>query len=274
MRSHGTGVRNPALTVRLLTLADPRFDLERIMKSKLRRVPAIDKCFAILELLAQSKAPMGISEISRKLDLSKSSVFCAVYTLKDLNVLEKQPDGKFVFGTRLYILGNMVGGRSALLQTAHPYLRAINERTELSAFLGLRSDRQAILIDKADSAYGIIVSSEIGMQMPVLAGAGIKAMLSQLSNEEIDEILARTELKRYTSYSITDKVAYKKEILEVRRQGTAYDKEEYIEGVVAFAIPDQRKWQECPSCHLGCRPKHEELNTSIVEISKVSQRDF
>ena len=161
----------------------------------------------------------------------------AVYTLKDLNVLERQPDGKFVFGTRLYILGNMAGGRSALLQTAQPYLRAISERTKLSAFLGLRSDRQAILIDKADSAYGINVSSEIGMQMPVLAGAGIKAMLSQLSNEEIDEILARTELKRYTSYSIIDKVAYKKEILEVRRQGIAYDKEEYIEGVVAFAVP-------------------------------------
>jgi DNA-binding IclR family transcriptional regulator len=36
------------------------------------------------------------------------------------------------------------------------------------------------------------VSSEIGMQMPILAGAGIKATLSQLSDEGIDEILART----------------------------------------------------------------------------------
>ena len=113
----------------------------------------------------------------------------------------------------------------------------INERTKLSVFLGLRSDRQAILIDKADSAYDLKVSSEIGMQMPILAGAGIKAMLSQLSDEEIDEILARTELKRYTPYSITDKAVYREEILEVRKQGIAYDKEEYIEGMVAFAVP-------------------------------------
>ena len=56
-------------------------------------------------------------------------------------------------------------------------------------------------------------------------------------DEEIDEILARTELKRYTPYSIIDKAAYKKEILEVRKQGIAYDREEYIEGMVAFAIP-------------------------------------
>jgi IclR family KDG regulon transcriptional repressor len=116
-------------------------------------------------------------------------------------------------------------------------MERINEETKLSAFLGLRSDRQAILIDKVDSAYGIKLSSEIGMQMPILAGAGIKAMLCQLSDEEIEEILARTELKRYTPNSIVRKAAYKKEILEVRRQGIAYDREEYIEGMVALAIP-------------------------------------
>ncbi|MBN2060444.1 MAG: IclR family transcriptional regulator [Deltaproteobacteria bacterium] len=202
-----------------------------------KRVPAIDKCFAILDLLAQSKEPIGISNISGRLDMNKSTVFNIVHTLTDLDVLENHPDGKFTFGTLFYILGNMAGKRSDLIQTAHPFLEMINEKTKLSAFFGLRSDCQAILIDKVDSAYGIKLSSEIGMRMPILAGAGIKAMLSQLSDDEIDEILSRTELKRYTPYSIVDKAAYKKEILEVRKQSIAYDREEYIEGMVAFAIP-------------------------------------
>ena len=38
-------------------------------------------------------------------------------------------------------------------------------------------------------------------------------MLSHLSDEGIDEIVARTELKRYTPYSIIDKTVYHKEIL-------------------------------------------------------------
>ena len=207
------------------------------MPPAFKRVPAIDKCFGILELLAKTKKPLGISEISGKLELNKSTVFNIVYTLMDLNVLEHQSDNKFRLGTRFYILGNMAGKRSDLIQIAHPYLEMINEQTKLSAFLGLRSDRQAILIDKVDSAHGIKVSSEIGMQMPVLAGAGIKAMLSQLPDEEIDEILSRSELKKYTPHSIIDKAVYKEEILEVRKQGIAYDREEYIEGMVAFAIP-------------------------------------
>ena len=239
------------------------------MSPAFNRVPAIDKCFAILELLAQSKESMGISDISGKLELNKSTVFNILHTLMDLNVLENQPDGKFVFGTRFYILGNMAGKRSKLIQTAHPYLETINEKTKLSAFLGLRSDRRVILIDKVDSAYGIKVSSEIGMQMPILAGAGIKAMLSQLPDQEIDEILARTELKKYTPYSIIDKAVYKEEILEVRKQGIAYDKEEYIEGMVAFAIPVKANSRDLQAAIWAVGLTRQVPNSSIPEVTEL-----
>ena len=116
-----------------------------------------------------------------------------------------------------------------------------------------------------DSAYGIKVSSEIGMQMPILAGAGIKAMLSQLSDEEIDEILARTELKRYTPYSITDKAVYKEEILEVRKQGIAYDKEEYIEGMVAFAVPIKANGKDLQAAIWAVGLTHQVSDSSIPD---------
>jgi len=234
-----------------------------------RRVPAIDKCFAILESLAQSKEPMGISDLSGNLDLNKSTVFNILHTLADLNVLENHPDGKFGFGSRFYTLGEMTGKRSALIQTAHPYLRMINEKTKLSAFLGIRSDLHAILIDKVDSAYGIKVSSEIGLRMPALAGAGIKAMLSQLSDEEIDEVLARAELKRFTPYSITRKGAYKKEILEVRKQGIAYDRQEYIEGMVAFAIPVNANRRDLQTAIWAVGLARQVADSSIPELTEL-----
>jgi len=211
---------------------------------------------------------MGISDLSGTLDLNKSTVFHIVHTLVDLDVLENQRDGKFILGTRFYILANMAGKRSRLIQTAHPYLDMINERTKLSAFLGLRSDRQAILIDKVDSAYGIKVSSEIGLQMPVLAGAGIKAMLSQLSDEEIDGILARTELKKYTPYSIVDREAYKQEILEVRKKGIAFDREEYIEGMVAFATPIKVKSRDVQAAVWAVGLTRQVPDTFIPELTQ------
>jgi IclR family KDG regulon transcriptional repressor len=148
-------------------------------------------------------------------------------------------------------------------------LEAINEKTKLSAFLGLRSDGHVILIDKVDSAYGIKLSSEIGMRMPALAGAGIKAMLSQLSDEEIDEILARTELKRYTPYSIVDKGVYKEEILEVRKQGIAFDREEYIEGMVAFAIPIKANGRDLQAAIWAVGLTRQVPKASIPELTEL-----
>lgn len=238
------------------------------MDRKVNRVPAIDKCFAILDLLARSKEPMGISDIALKLGLNKSTVFNINHTLVDLNVLENQRD-KFVFGTRFYVLANMAGKRSELIQTAHPYMEKISEKTGLSVFLGLRSDRQAILIDKVDSAYGIKVSSEIGIRMPVLAGAGIKAMLAQLDDREVDEILKRSELRQYTPYSITEKGRYKEEIGLARTQGIAYDREEYIEGMTGLAIPVKASGKDVQAAIWVAGLTHQVPDASLTELAEL-----
>ena len=211
--------------------------MDAINPKTFKRVPAIDKCFAILDMLVQSKEPMGISDISGELGLNKSTVFNIFHTLKDLNVLEIQSNGKFAFGTHFYVLANKAGKRATLIQVAHPYLEQINKKTNLSVFLGFRSDARAILIDKIDSGHGIKITSDIGMQMPPLAGAGIKAMLAQLPDKAVDEVLSHTPLKKFTPLSIVSKRAYRAELREVRRGGIAYDLGEYIEGMVGFAVP-------------------------------------
>jgi len=201
------------------------------------RVPALYKCFAILELLSQTDDFPGNNEIARRLGLNKSTVSNTMHTLADLGVLEIRSNGKFIFGPRFYILGNMARKRSELQQAAQPYLSQISRDTKLSTFLGIRSGNSSILIDKADSNLAIKLSSEVGMKMPPLAGAGIKAMLSQLSDQEIDKILSESELKKFTPHSITKKSQYKNEVHNVRSERIALDIEEYIEGMVAIAIP-------------------------------------
>jgi IclR family KDG regulon transcriptional repressor len=207
------------------------------MKSGFKRVPAVDKCFAMLALFARSKKPLGVSDIAKALNFNKSTVFNIVHTLDDLGVLEKVAEGKFQFGTRLYILGRAAGRGSDLISTVHPYLEEINRKTKLSAFLGIRSNLAAVIIDKADAAFNIKIFSEIGMKIPLLAGAGGRAFLAQLSDAEVDEILLTNELKRFTPNACVDKKKYKEMVKKVRTDGIAIDMEEYIEGLRAFAIP-------------------------------------
>jgi len=207
------------------------------MSLNYKRVPAIDKCFSILALMTEAKRPFGFNEIVKNLGLNKSTVFNILHTLNDLNVLERGPDGLFRLGTRLFILGNAAAGGSELIQTVHPYLETINREFKLSTFFGILSDQEVIIVDKADRAHRIKISSEIGMRIPIFAGVAGKALLSQLSETDIDEILSENTPKRYTPRTIIDKAVYKKEILSVKKTGIAYDREEYIEGLIALAVP-------------------------------------
>ena len=207
------------------------------MKTGFKKVPALEKSFNILDLMAKSKKSLGISDMSKALDYHKSTVFNIVHTLVELDILEKEPENKFRFGTKLYLLGKAAGNGSGLITAVHPYLEEINQKTGLSSFLGVCSGMGAVILDKVDSAFDIKISSEIGMRIPLLAGAGGKALLSQLSDREVDEILSKTELKGFTPYSCVNKSVYKKMINQARKDGIAIDKGEYIEGVSAFAVP-------------------------------------
>jgi IclR family KDG regulon transcriptional repressor len=205
-------------------------------KTDFKRVPAICKCFDVLELLANQKKPLGISEISNALQLNKSTVFNIVYTLADLDVLESSDTG-FGLGPKFYVLGKSAESGSELIRTIHPYLVEINQETDLSAFLGMRSGGSVIILDKAESAAALKVSSEIGIRIPLLAGAHGQALLSLLSDDEITELLSQHELKRFTRHSCVDKKRYWERIKRVQKEHIAFENETYIEGIRAIAVP-------------------------------------
>lgn len=207
------------------------------MKIAFKRVPAIDKCFVILELFARLKKPLGVSEISKALNYNKSTVFNVVHTLNDLGILEKSGANKFQFGIQLYTLGKAAGRSSELISTVHPYLEKINQETKLSAFLGTRSGLRAVIIDKADTAFDIKIYSEIGMKIPLFAGAAGKVLLAQVPDAEVNDILSKNELNQFTPNSCVNKKKYKEMVIKARAEGIAVDMEEYIEGIRGFAVP-------------------------------------
>jgi DNA-binding IclR family transcriptional regulator len=70
------------------------------MKPGFKRVPASDTCFSSLKLLAASKDPSGISDISKALTYTRSTVFHIVYILVDLGILETGDHKNYRFGTQ------------------------------------------------------------------------------------------------------------------------------------------------------------------------------
>jgi IclR family transcriptional regulator, KDG regulon repressor len=201
-----------------------------------KRVTALARGIQILELLAARKEPLGISDIAAELDLHKGTTFNMVHTLTESGVLESVR-GKFSFGPKLYMLGKAAEKGSDLIRSVHPYLEDLSRKTQLSSFLGMRSGLSAVILDKADSDFNFRISSEIGIRIPLLAGAHGKAFLSQLEEKEVDDILSKAELKKFTPHSCVSKEKFKAMIAQAKEEGIGWDKEEYIEGIRALAVP-------------------------------------
>ena len=201
-----------------------------------KRVPAVDKSFAMLELLAASGQALGISQMAGELGLNKSTVFNLAHTLTDLGVLERAGD-KFNLGLGLYLLAKVSRERSDVISLARPFLEQVCAATNLSVFLGMRSGLKAVILDKVDSPVDLKISSDVGIRIPILAGAAGKALLCQMPDQELEELLAQFSDQKFARYTHTGKKQYKNELALVRAEGIATDHEEYLEGIMALAAP-------------------------------------
>jgi IclR family KDG regulon transcriptional repressor len=206
-------------------------------KTQFKTVPAIVKGFRVLELLANSRDRLGISEIATSLEFNKSTIFNIVHTLLDLGYLDSVPDNKVTLGLKFHGLSRLADPYAVIISKVRPFLEEINRQTRLSVFLGLRSGQKAVIIDKVDSPRGIKVSSEIGMQIPLVAGSHGLALLSQLSDGQLAEILSAGKIKPFTAKSWTTLARLKREIRKTREERLAYDDEGYLEGIRSLAIP-------------------------------------
>ncbi|SDU59696.1 IclR family transcriptional regulator [Desulfobacula phenolica] len=235
---------------------------------KFNRVPAIDKCFQILELFRKRKEPLGITDISNELNLNKSTVFNIIYTMLDLHILEDS-ENKFILGAKLYTLGKAAEQGSNLIRSIHPYLKKISLKTNLSAFLGILSGLKAVIIDKSDSSYNLKISADIGSKISIISGAHGKALLSPLQDDKIQEILSSISRKNNKRLPVLDKKKYRAAITTTRKEGIIYESDEYIEGISALAVPLNlnRKDFQCAIWAVG-------LKNQITEKSLQSYKDL
>jgi len=99
------------------------FTSSKTVKVDFKRVPALYKCFNILDLIdiGRSKKHLGIGDISTTLEYHRGTVFNIVYTLSDLGILEQDSSGRFHFGVKLYALGKIAGDRSESISIVHSY---------------------------------------------------------------------------------------------------------------------------------------------------------
>lgn len=199
--------------------------------------PAVTRAGTILDLLAASREPMGVSVLARSLRLPKSSVANICATLVDSGLL-RTVGGGYALGAKLAQLGSayLAGvDQVTLFQTAVNRLTLGRRETAQLATLGDGLD--VIYLARRDGTFPVRLVSAPGAVLPASCAATGKAMLASLAPGELAARLdCRRPFPRLTARSITSLRALRAELNQIRSQGYAVDREEVVEGVVCIAI--------------------------------------
>jgi len=206
------------------------------------QAPIVKKAFQILRLISDSEHGFRISELSRDLKISKSTVHGIVCALEELGAITRDSLTKrFSLGFTLFELGRSAYSRIDIKDLARPFMEDLMERTRESVFLGVRNGEHVTVLDIVESMHDLKITSPIGSTIPLLAGATGKVFLASMEEKQALEIIKSRGLLRYTVHSITNPKLYLKEIRDVKEKGYATDNEEYISGVSAVAAPVKGK---------------------------------
>lgn len=196
------------------------------------------RAFSVLEAVVDSNSPVTVSYISKTVGLPVATVHRLCKMLVEQRLLQYEIDGKrllsgprmFEFATRILSGSHYDLERRIIMETL---VEEVGETCNISIPDGMRM----IYAERVESHWPLRVQLPVGSHVPMHCTASGKLYLSHLGSATADRILGRLELTKHTPRSIASVKALKSELAEIRKRGYSTDDEEFIEGLVAIAVP-------------------------------------
>lgn len=199
----------------------------------------MDKAFIkglrLLESLANSEQPRGITDLANELGLTKSNVHRLLQTLQANGFVRQIPlNSAYELTPKIWELGNRVMHRIDLNKVARPAMTRLAEETGETVHLSILVDTDVIYIDKIESSHHIRAYTHVGSRAPAFAMATGKAMLAQMPDSYLERFAPL--FSTYTEYTRVTVADLKTDIDAIRQQGFALVPHgEWRDGIAACA---------------------------------------
>lgn len=197
------------------------------------------KALDVLEHIASCGDAAGVTEISKRLGLDKSTTYRILNTLEHRGyAVQDTLTRKYRLGVKIMELSRLASTQSMLKNVAGPTLDRLARECHETLHLGIMDRGEVFHLDSREPSQLTRMVSHIGLRNPVHCTALGKVMLAFLPEEEIEQIIGKENgLRRYTKYTIHTRTELKKELQNIKKSGYAVDNEELHEGTRCLAAP-------------------------------------
>lgn len=192
------------------------------------------KGLRILEALALSNEPQGVSTLSETLGIGRSNTHRLLKTLCATGYVSQEP------GTRRYLptlknweQGSLVVERSRLRRAAQPVLRRLHEETGEVEFLSVLHGSEILYVIKIDPVDHLATAARAGLRVPAIFTASGKVLLA---NQPDPEALINDIAARIPSIDTAQKKALLKEMETIRAEGCAHSVNGWTAHATSIAV--------------------------------------
>jgi DNA-binding IclR family transcriptional regulator len=199
---------------------------------------SLERGLAVLNLLKESDEPIGVRELSRRLDQSAAAVQRILNTLAEYGYVEQIVESRrYRLGHSVLELARFILRKDRLIGLAEKELQVLADEGCFNAFLAVRRRDQGLYLLTVQSKSPVIIRSSPGETFPLHSTALGKALLMQLSAEAVIQILGQGPLERLTPRTVTETGKLMAQITAAESVGYTTSIDENFAGLIAVGAP-------------------------------------
>lgn len=203
------------------------------------KVQVLDRAINILEFIGQqNNGEAGLPELAAAMKLHKTTTHRIAHVLESRGLLRRGLDSnRYRLGLHLYDLGCQALNGVNIRDEARPLMTRVAFEVGETVHLALLDGSEVLYIERIEAQRSLTMGSKLGARNPVYCTALGKAILAWSPELEVNRILTGCRMEARTRNTITNVLAFKRELERIHERGFAIDDEEIEEGIRCIAAP-------------------------------------
>lgn len=246
------------------------------MSEENKRTPAI-KILQLLKAIVAEPRAATAAHLSQSLSIPLATVYRQLEALTEEGYICPTATGSYSPGRafRAMILDSFSSEPQITYRRA--LLKKLSEDLDETVSLSIPTGEYLVYFDRYESHWPIQKSNvKTGDKLPMTTSASGKLYLSQMDPARVKQIFSTIKPASITKNSITKINDFLNELETIRTDGQAFDREEWIEGMIGAAVPifnRDNKLCACLSTHsLTTRKQLEDLENKIPILKSAARR--
>ena len=192
----------------------------------------------LFEQMARTRHAQTLSQLSQRLNIPKTSLLRVLEALVHAGFVLRIPDHRgYVLGPRSTRLGLALLTTQEFSRQARAVLADVVRATGESCNLNALEGNQMRYLERVETGEVLRLTMAAGDLVPLHCTASGKLALGMMSDARRTHALGTLAMRRYTPQTITDRHRLEQELATIRKEQVGVDREEFVHGMVAVAVP-------------------------------------